>query len=71
MSSMNFTEEPEEIEKGAASSAPAGAALQSKTALTPGPDDFGVRLDEHKWALEILNQYFPTISKRVDRSSKS
>lgn len=53
---MRFTEEPEEIPKGASTLASSDSAPQSQRALASGPEKFDVCWDESKSAQEILNQ---------------
>jgi len=57
MSSIHFTEEPGEIQKGTDDLfVSTGPALQSENALPSGPENFDIRWDESKWTYEILNQ---------------
>jgi hypothetical protein len=57
MSSIHFTEEPGEIQKGTDDLfASTGPTPQSENALPSGPENFDIRWDESKWTHEILNQ---------------
>lgn len=56
MANVRFTEEHEEIPKGAGKLASPGSAPQSKGALASGPENSDALWDESKWAQGILNQ---------------
>lgn len=56
MTSVRFTEEPEEMPKDVGILASPGSAPQSKRALASRSEDFDQRWDESKWAQNILNE---------------